>query len=85
MEIYYLAILAALFAAFCQSLTDITTKLAVDNACDEEILATQWLSGAIILIIFTLFSYPNFLIHPIQEINSLIRNEFLNYYSFRQF
>lgn len=76
MEIYYLAILAALFAAFCQSLTDITTKFAVDHACDEEILATQWLSGAIILIIFILFSYPNFLMHPIQEINSLIRNEF---------
>ncbi|MFM8859244.1 MAG: hypothetical protein ACKOEW_03990, partial [Methylocystis sp.] len=61
---FYLAILAALFAALCQSLTDITTKLAVDHAYDEEILATQWISGATILIIVSLFSYPNLILHP---------------------
>ena len=76
MEMFYLAILAALFAALCQSLTDITTKLAVDYAHDEEILATQWVSGAIILIIFSLFSYPSFLIHPIDTSNALLRVDF---------
>ena len=78
MEMFYLAILAALFAALCQSLTDITTKLAVDHAHDEEILATQWVSGAIILLIFSLFSYPNFLIHPIDTSNALLGVDFFN-------
>lgn len=76
MEIFYLAILAALFAALCQSLTDITTKIAVDHAFDEEILVTQWVSGAIILIIFSLFSYPKFLTHPVDLSNDLIGKEF---------
>ncbi|MFM9161942.1 MAG: EamA family transporter [Methylocystis sp.] len=76
MEIFYLAILAALLAALCQSLTDITTKLAVDYAHDEEILAAQWVSGAIILIIFSLFSYPRFLIHPIDTSNALLGVDF---------
>jgi len=76
MEMFYLAILAALFAALCQSLTDITTKLAVVHAFDEEILVTQWVSGATILIIFSLFLYPNFLFHPIDVSNALIGKEF---------
>ena len=76
MEMFYLAILAALFAALCQSLTDITTKLAVDHAYDEEILATQWISGATILIIVSLFSYPNLIIHPFDTSHTLLGEDF---------
>ena len=75
MEMFYLAILAALFAALCQSLTDITTKLAVDHAYDEEILATQWISGATILIIVSLFSYPNLIVHPFDS-HTLLGEDF---------
>ena len=76
MEMFYLAILAALFAALCQSLTDITTKLAVDHAYDEEILATQWISGATILIIVSLFSYPNLILHPFNTSHTLLGENF---------
>ena len=59
MELPFLALLAALNAAICQTATDLGTKAATRAADDRAILVAQWGLSALLLILVTIGFYPD--------------------------
>jgi drug/metabolite transporter (DMT)-like permease len=59
MELSFLALLAALNAAICQTATDLGTKAATRTADDRAILVAQWGLSALLLILVTIGFYPD--------------------------
>ncbi|WP_424361827.1 EamA family transporter [Methylocystis parvus] len=76
MDLALLALLAALFSALCQSVTDLGTKAATRMADDRAILAAQWGSAALLLAIACCVIYPDFLNAPIATMHSLTQPGF---------
>lgn len=76
MELSFLALLAALNAAICQTATDLGTKAATRAADDRSILFAQWCLSAILLALVTLAFYPNMIVAPATVWPTLVRPEF---------
>jgi len=64
MELSFLALLAALSAAICQTATDLGSKAATREADDRAILLAQWGLSAIVLAAVTLVIYPELYAAP---------------------
>lgn len=76
MELSFLALLAALSAAICQTATDLGSKAATREADDRAILLAQWGLSAIVLIAVTLVSYPELVSTPAVIWPKLIKRGF---------
>ncbi len=76
MELSLLALLAALNAAICQTATDLGTKAATREADDRTILVAQWVLSALLLILVTLFFYPDLFAAPVAVWPTLVRPGF---------
>lgn len=76
MDLALLAIFGSLFTAICQTVTDLGTKAATRNADDRAILATQWTSCALLLLIACAYVYPGFATAPIEAIGALTQPNF---------
>ncbi len=76
MDLALLALLAALFSALCQSVTDLGTKAATRMADDRAILAAQWSSAALLLAIACCVVYPGFLAAPVATMSALTQPGF---------
>jgi drug/metabolite transporter (DMT)-like permease len=76
MDLALLALLAALFSALCQSVTDLGTKAATRGADDRVILVAQWGSAALLLALACCVVYPGFLTAPVATLNSLTQPGF---------
>ncbi|QGM98399.1 EamA family transporter [Methylocystis parvus] len=76
MDLALLALLAALFSALCQSVTDLGTKAATRVADDRAILAVQWGSAALLLAIACCVVYPGFLDAPVATMASVTQPGF---------
>ncbi|WP_442754316.1 EamA family transporter [Methylocystis sp. JAN1] len=79
MDFALLALIAALFTAVCQSVTDLGTKAATRMADDRAILAAQWSGGAVLLALACCAAYPGFLTAPVATMDSLTRPGFWSY------
>ncbi len=76
MDLAFLALLAALLTAVCQSVTDLGTKAATRQADDRAILAAQWTIGAGALVIACLVVYPGLRTAPVATLAALTRPGF---------
>jgi drug/metabolite transporter (DMT)-like permease len=77
MDLALVALLAALFSALCQSVTDLGTKAATRVGDDRAILAAQWGAGALLLLIVCLVAYPGLATAPIATLDALTRPGFV--------
>jgi hypothetical protein len=57
-----LGFLAALLTAFCQTATDLGTKIATRHAEERAILAAQWSAGAVLLGALCAARHPDLLL-----------------------
>lgn len=71
MDLALLALAAALFSAFCQSVTDLGTKAATRMADDRAILAAQWCASALLLLIACALAYPALIGAPVATLDAL--------------
>jgi drug/metabolite transporter (DMT)-like permease len=76
MELSYLALLAALSAAICQTATDLGSKAATREADDRAILLAQWGLSAIVLSVVTLIIYPELYAAPARVWPELVKPGF---------
>ncbi len=76
MELSYLALLAALNAAVCQTATDLGSKAATREADDRAILLAQWGLSAIVLSVVTLIIYPELYAAPARVWPELVKPGF---------
>jgi drug/metabolite transporter (DMT)-like permease len=76
MDLALLALFASLVTAICQSVTDLGTKAATRTADDRAILATQWVAGALLLIVACFVLYPGLLVAPRETLASLTKPGF---------
>jgi drug/metabolite transporter (DMT)-like permease len=72
-----LGFLAALLTAFCQSATDLCTKIATRHAEERAILAAQWGAGAALLGVLCAARHPDLVLHPAAGFAALTRPQFL--------
>jgi drug/metabolite transporter (DMT)-like permease len=76
MDLALVAIFGSLVTAFCQTVTDLGTKAATRTADDRTILAIQWTSCALLLLIACAVVYPGFATAPVETINALTQPGF---------
>lgn len=76
MDLALFALLASLFTAICQSVTDLGTKAATLHADDRAILAAQWSTGALLLAGACLVAYPGLASRPMETLSALTQPGF---------